>query len=195
MKFKEMPLAHKYCIGKGIEIGGSAHNPFNLKDCINVAPREDEDFHSKTQISICGETLKIDHYAYAHALPFEDDSYDYIISSHVVEHVPDLIQAFIEWNRVVKNGGIVFIVFPNRNALASDRGRSLSCLFEFIAEHKKEKHLVYINEHVWVFSLKTMIDLILFCNSEYGLNWEIIDTEETDSKVGNGHTVVCKVAK
>lgn len=27
MKFRESALAHKYCKGKGIEIGGSAHNP------------------------------------------------------------------------------------------------------------------------------------------------------------------------
>ena len=36
MKFRESAIAHKYLDGlKGIEIGGSAHNPFGL-DTINV---------------------------------------------------------------------------------------------------------------------------------------------------------------
>ena len=41
MKFKDSQLAHKYLDGlKGLEIGGSAHNPFNL-DTLNVDYTDD----------------------------------------------------------------------------------------------------------------------------------------------------------
>ena len=38
-----------------------------------------------------------------------------------------------------------------------------------------------------------MLELIQYANDAHGLNWEIIDTEEVDTKVGNGHTVVARV--
>ena len=37
---------------------------------------------------MCGEYAVIDVQAEAHALPFEDSSQDYVISSHVFEHLP-----------------------------------------------------------------------------------------------------------
>ena len=41
MKFKDSTLAHKYLDplainGRGIEIGSSSHNPFNIANTINV---------------------------------------------------------------------------------------------------------------------------------------------------------------
>ncbi len=194
MKFAEMALSHRYCVGKGIEIGAAAHNPFNLKDCINVAPKEDESFYRQSQMDMCDEAAKIDLYGYANDIPVEDNSYDYVISSHVLEHVPDAIGAFLEWDRVVRNNGTIFMIVPKRNALKSDIGRPLSCIGDFVAAHKKETAM-WANSHVWVFSLNVLTELIGFCNREYGIKWEIIETEETDSKVGNGHTVVCRVHK
>jgi ubiquinone/menaquinone biosynthesis C-methylase UbiE len=41
----------------------------------------------------------------------------------VVEHLPDPIAAFFEWNRVLKAGGTIFMIFPKRDALPADRGR------------------------------------------------------------------------
>ena len=192
VKFQESALAHKYCLGKGLEIGAAAHNPFGLTNCINVAPEIDSEFYAKSQYEMCGEYTKIDVFAPADILPFEDNSFDYIVSSHVVEHIPDIIGAFVEWTRVLKPDGIVFMIFPKRNALPSDVGRPLSTAIEFIAAHKPEnKGVVDLNRHIWVFSLKTMLELIGLCC----LNWMLIETEETDSKVGNGHTVVCRVKK
>ena len=59
-KFKEMKLAHEYCKGKGIEIGGAAHNPFNLPDCINIAPEERKEFWDESQKLMGEEPSKID---------------------------------------------------------------------------------------------------------------------------------------
>lgn len=199
MKFKPSELAKKYCVGKGIELGAAAHNPFDLPECINVAPRENEEFYKKAQIDMCGEFRDIDIHADAEKLPFDDDSLDYIISSHVVEHIPDLIGAFLEWRRVLKPGGIVFMIFPKKDALPSDVGRPLSTIDNFIFAHI-EPLTRAINErrtdnHIWVFSLQSMIDLINHCNHAYGLGWEIIEAQETDDKVGNGHTIVCRCIK
>lgn len=68
--------------------------------------------------------------ASAESLPFEDNSFDMVFSSHVLEHVPDRNKAIAEINRVLKPGGINFCVVPTR----ADR------LYAFLA------NLVYITK-------------------------------------------------
>lgn len=203
MIFKEMQLAKDYCIGKGIELGAAAHNPFGLPECINVAPFNDEEFFAEHQKKICGQAAKIDIHSDAEHLPFDNDSFDYIISSHVVEHIPDLIGAFLEWNRVIRHDGVVFMIFPKRNALPSDIGRPLSTVDDFVRAHyepgvREQNIKDALNRHIWVFDVNSMLDLIIFCNSKIfsqGLWWSICEIEQTDSKVGNGHTIVCRIKK
>ena len=51
-------------------------------------------------------------HASAEELPFEDNTFDLVFSSHVIEHVPDPNKAVLEINRVLKQGGINFCVVP-----------------------------------------------------------------------------------
>jgi len=46
------------------------------------------------------------------ALPFEDSSYDLIFCNHVLEHIPDDLQAMKELYRVLKKGGILIAQVP-----------------------------------------------------------------------------------
>lgn len=45
-------------------------------------------------------------------LPFEDKYFDLILSSHVIEHIEDEEKVLEEFNRVLKDDGIVFLSFP-----------------------------------------------------------------------------------
>lgn len=45
-------------------------------------------------------------------LPFEDDSYEFVVCSHVLEHIPDDARAFAEVRRVLKPGGYAFFMVP-----------------------------------------------------------------------------------
>lgn len=193
MKFPESALAHKYCQGSGVEIGSASHNPFGLSDCIKVGVPDDEEFYRKHQIDMCGEYVEIEVFAQADKLPFEDKSKDYIVSSHVVEHLQDLIGTFLEWKRVIKKDGIVFIIFPHRGALPEDIGRPLSVLPDFVQAHMDEHPVLITTEHIWVFNLQVMLDLIHYCNNYYHLNWTVLEKLEIDDKVGNGSCVVCRV--
>lgn len=47
-------------------------------------------------------------------LPFDDDTFDYVISSDVIEHTPDPYAATKELIRVLKPGGRICITVPNR---------------------------------------------------------------------------------
>ncbi|MFT7143966.1 MAG: ubiquinone/menaquinone biosynthesis C-methylase UbiE [Alphaproteobacteria bacterium] len=48
-----------------------------------------------------------------HTLPFEDNSFDVIFSSNVLEHIPHLSELEIEFNRVLKDDGVLIHVLPN----------------------------------------------------------------------------------
>lgn len=53
----------------------------------------------------------------AQALPFADDTFDLVVSSGVLHHVPDPVQAFREVRRVLKPGGEAKITLYYRNFL------------------------------------------------------------------------------
>ncbi len=48
-------------------------------------------------------------------LPFPDNTFDRVILSEVLEHVPDDIEALRSLSRVVKPGGLIAITVPNAN--------------------------------------------------------------------------------
>lgn len=50
-----------------------------------------------------------------HTLPFEDNSQDYVYSSHFLEHVSDYKKAIQEQHRATKVGGHIIIVVPHRD--------------------------------------------------------------------------------
>lgn len=54
-----------------------------------------------------------------HALPYEDNQFDVVYSSHSLEHCHDPVKAVAEIKRVLKPDGDVFIVlpFPDRGVL------------------------------------------------------------------------------
>ncbi len=47
-------------------------------------------------------------------LPFTSDSFDLIVSSWVLEHLPDPASAFVELARVLRSGGHLIVLTPNR---------------------------------------------------------------------------------
>jgi len=192
MKFKESQLAHKYCKGIGIEIGPASHNPFNIDGCLFVSPKERIDFWNHSQEIMGEKPQDIDEWGDAENLPFDDNSFDYVISSHVIEHVPNPIKAFTEWNRVLKKDGIMFMIFPKRNADPVDLYKPISTLQSFIDQYENPQPLNDNECHIWIFTLQLMLDIIDYCNNTFSQKWDIIEKLETDDKVGNGHCIVCR---
>ena len=196
MKFKEHNLAHRWCRGTGLEIGAAAHNPFGL-NARNVATYDP--FYEKAQIELCGEAAPIDVEAYADRIPLEDASQDFILSSHVVEHLPDLIGALVEWNRLLKSGGICFIIHPLRYALSGDESRPLTPLEHYIDDYgnryDRNTHPLQgvtggAGGHYHVAEIENLIEVVDFTNSRDLTDWELVDLERVDTKVGNGFTLV-----
>lgn len=61
----------------------------------------------------CTES-QIDFLADGQSLPLADGSLDYLCSSHVLEHLPNPLAAIFEWHRVIRAGGFLYIVVPDK---------------------------------------------------------------------------------
>lgn len=66
--------------------------------------------------------------ASAESLPFPDNSFDMVFSSHVLEHVPDVNKAVSEINRVLRPGGINICIVPT----TTDRIYALAYFYMYL---------------------------------------------------------------
>ena len=65
------------------------------------------------------------------------NSYDFVLSSHVLEHVANPISALLEWIRVVVPGGVLVIVVPHRDG-TFDHRRPVTALEHLIADFDRK---------------------------------------------------------
>ncbi len=182
---RESALAHKHLDGmRGIEIGGSAHNPFGLNTLnIDYTPST-ETVYKQAELEICGESLRVDIAAQGDELPLFDESQDFVVSSHVLEHFPDPIRALREWHRVTRKGGYIFMIIPHRDR-TPDRDRPRTTLAELI-ERNRTGEFAGDDPHCSVWITEDVVELI-----EH-LGWELVEVQDVDDKVGNGFTIVVR---
>lgn len=220
MTFQDSEIAHRYLDDLiGIEIGASAHNPFHLPNCLNVDFTDDmTTVFKKAEVGYCGHAAKVDIVAHAEKLPLENESIDYVISSHVIEHIFDPISALLEWKRVVKKGGYIFIIAPLKDYVPGEI-RPITTVQELKDRHegKRQRNSVdmlstidaanteQINETFMHRDLATGIicdhetghftvfDLQLMVNICNLVQLKVIRKMATDDKVGNGFCVITQV--
>lgn len=68
--------------------------------------------------------------------PLADDSYDAVISSHVLEHFANPIGALREWLRVLRPGGWLLIVLPHKEGCADHR-RPTTALAHLVEDDRR----------------------------------------------------------
>ena len=210
--FPESALAHELLDGlKGLEIGGALHNSFGL-NTLNVdrVSHEHPDFapYATEQERLGGAVMPVDIVAPGDCIPVEDGSFDFVISSHVIEHFYDPISAIKEWMRIATK--YIFIICPHRDALESDRDKPLTGLGEHIERFNHFSNIqtgyslgfntVKINgdprntdEHHSRWTLESFCDMCdWICRQDFGKGWGVFKTMRNDDKVGNGFCVVLK---
>jgi SAM-dependent methyltransferase len=78
----------------------------------------------------------------------KDDSYDFLLSSHVIEHTANPIKALNEWIRVVKPGGHLIVLVPHKDG-TFDRNRPTTSLDHLIQDFENdtyENDLTHLDE-------------------------------------------------
>lgn len=93
-------------------------------------------------------------------LPFPDESFDAVISSEVIEHLPDVPAVFDEMDRVLRPGGMLVVGTP-------DYGRPLWWAIEWV--YGKLLPGAYADEHITHFTRETLAARL----RQYG--YEVLD--------------------
>jgi len=111
--------------GKGIEIG-AFKTPIE-----GIKPFYVDKFHE-----FAGERCLADVYSEPVHLPFYSSSLDYVAASHVIEHIANPVAAICEWYRVLRPGGIMYMVVPDRR-YSWDRFRNLTTCAHMFDDYVK----------------------------------------------------------
>lgn len=135
--FPESAVAHRFLDGlNGIEIGGNAQNPFGLWRTGGGYANVDFDTAQSAKWQMSGfPILPVNIVANGDDLPFRDDSLDYVVTSHVLEHFFDTVGTLREWLRVVRPGGYVFCIVPHCHR-TYDCNRPITDVDEMFARHR-----------------------------------------------------------
>ena len=175
-------LADRYLRGlEGIEIGGAAHNAFFL-DTVNVDYSHTPPT-AEAQLRHAGHVMRVDVLAQADSLPFADKSYDFVLASHVIEHIPSPLGALREWARVARR--YLFVIIPARDN-EYDRHRPVTPLAELI-ERDEQGFTSDQDRHWSVWTPEAFAEVV----RHRGM--EVVEIQEPDDKRRNGYAVVIGV--
>jgi SAM-dependent methyltransferase len=130
-------LARRYLRGAGLEIGALDHPlavpPGVLVTYVDYQTREENlrrypglDPARVVEAQIIEDGLSL--------ASVNDASQDFLVANHVLEHAGDPIQAVINWCRVLRPGGILFLAVPN-GGRCFDRDRPITTLEHLQADH------------------------------------------------------------
>ena len=191
-----MELARRFLadLPRGLEIGGSAFNRFEGVCAFNL-DHPGTDLFERAQEEIAGEALPIDLFGTAERLPIATSALDFVLSSHVLEHMPDTIRTLAEWDRVLRPGGLVFAVVPHIDR-TFDAGRPITPvahhLADFATRRSVARDTMAPTSHYHAWNTAGLIALVEHLIEVGLLGWEIEEVEDVDSKVGNGFTIVAR---
>jgi predicted SAM-dependent methyltransferase len=204
---KESKLAHQLLDGLcGVEIGAASYAPFGLRT-VNVgltAEMDPVDFemYKQHQIEVTGDYSRIDIPGDAENLTaIADSSADFVLHSHVWEHLHNPLRSLHEWVRVVKNGGLIFVMVPHRNALSTDRSRnitSIKYLSALLDGQSPDLRNVPHRGHHTVFSPHLLMQIQHAFNARHvssGIHLELVSFLEMDDKIQLGHQICWRVVK
>jgi predicted SAM-dependent methyltransferase len=147
---KELKLIESYCKGRGLNIGCGLR-PIPGAINVDIAPK-----------------ALADVFAPASMLPFYSNRFDYVVSSHCLEHVQEAPLIILrEWHRVLKVGGTLAFIVPDGRC-------GLHALGEFPG--------IFIEgKHVNTFDQPTLLNLMMYAGF-VDINFITMKREEWKSR-------------
>jgi SAM-dependent methyltransferase len=144
-------IAKKFLRGEGIEIG-ALHMPLEVPPSAKVryVDRLTPDELTKHYPELSGFPLvKPDIIDDGQTLAkVADESQDFVIANHFVEHAPDPLGTIANMLRVLKNGGVLYLALPDKR-FTFDADRPITPLEHIIRDHVESpdwSHLSHYEE-------------------------------------------------
>jgi len=86
----------------------------------------------------------------------DQETYDFVLSCHCIEHIANPLKAISEWKRVLKNNGLMLLIVPHKEKTA-DHNRPTTTLSHLIDDKKndiQEDDLTHLSEILELHDLK-----------------------------------------
>ena len=150
-------LANEFLKGVGIEIG-ALHSPLRVPDSVQVRYVDRMDVaglrkHYPPPGARRPSCLSMDIVDDGERLDtFDEESQDFIIANHFIEHTQDPIGTLRRFMAVLKPGGVLFFALPDKR-FTFDIDRPLTTLEHLIRDHEEGPEWSYI-DHLYEFSRK-----------------------------------------
>lgn len=125
------------CKGIGIEIG-ALHKPLPLDACVLHVDRFPTKSLAKSyrdDPNVPQDQIRQVHVAWNDGdYPFFDENaFDFVVNSHVLEHVFNPGRQIQEWLRIIRPGGVLYMIVPDKN-YCFDRRRSVTTVEHLMEE-------------------------------------------------------------
>ena len=177
-------ISGKFMKGIGVEIG-ALHRPYPQSDSckilrvdlygkeklVRIHPEISAETIMSPDIIADGENFSI----------FRDCSLDFVVASHVVEHLRNPIGAVNSWARSLKNGGYLILVVPHKN-FTLDRDRpvtAISHLVDDAEQSSNERDFSHYLEYAALVEKKTgggiEIEARRLWDSRYSIHMHVFD--------------------
>jgi len=89
---------------------------------------------------------KHDYYGDITELPIEDESFDYVLCTEVLEHVPEPLKAMKELTRICKKGGKIIITAPFTSGIHQEPNHFYSGFSPYFYEYVAKENNLLIRE-------------------------------------------------
>jgi ubiquinone/menaquinone biosynthesis C-methylase UbiE len=174
----------------GLEIGGGSGPCDYELDVINVNHPECSVWDAE-QLKYSPVVRKVDIVADATEIPVPDTSYDFVFSSHVLEHLPNPIKAIKEQYRISKK--YVCMVVPQRDAV--DGHREITTLEETIDRYNNNNTVTNLLGHLSVWNWSDMWKIIQWGNENNLWKFKLRGVLNPDDARKDGWIIVLEVIK
>jgi SAM-dependent methyltransferase len=140
----------------GIEIGGPSHE-FSKAGLIPIYPLLGSlqtcnytqwNLWSQDKVNYVHDATKLE--------SIEDGKYDFLLACHVLEHVANPLKALNEWHRVLKPGGSLLVLLPDKNHTFDHRRpyTTFEHLKEDFERDTQEDDLTHLDEILFLHDLE-----------------------------------------
>lgn len=95
---------------------------------------------------------------------FKDDTFDFVYASHILEHLKDPLKAVEEWLRVVKKGGYVIIITPDKRFIPTKGTVNCDPQHKYDWQYEEVREMmgmvdsaVVVNKNIWALRNYSML--------------------------------------
>jgi SAM-dependent methyltransferase len=109
----------------------------------------------------------IDYVAPTGDMSIVDRQFDQVLSSHCIEHQPDLVNHFREVSRLLQSGGVYFLIVPDKR-FCFDHYRSESTIADVLGAHIEQRRVHYAKSVLGMQLLATHNDPVAHWQGNHG---------------------------